>query len=169
MKKLLYLALIPLFFSACTKQSSIQVTPKTLQEKIQSISQTIDKQEAKDLSFKTYSFAKELKQTYELVSPPLYHNFLVNAGIKKRGLCWHFAFDLLLHVKKQNYRSFDYYIVGANIDDYWQEHNALLITCQGCEAQKGVIIDLWRNSGEPFFVGFKEDSVYSWSVRGGKR
>ncbi len=43
MKKLLYLALIPLFFSACTKQPSIQPTPKTLQEKIQNISETSNK------------------------------------------------------------------------------------------------------------------------------
>lgn len=168
MKQLLFYFFSLLLFAGCVMQPSID-SHALLAQKLQNISPNINQNEAKDCARQVYLHAATLQKDYALVSPPLFHNFLVNAGIKKRGLCWHFAFDLLSHVKKQNYRSFDYYIVGANINDYWQEHNALLLTCKECALTKGVIIDLWRNSGEPFFVEFGEDAAYNWSVRGEKR
>lgn len=167
MKNLLFIFV--LFFIFGCSQPKLQTAQKNLALKISSIDISIIKKETTLLSKEVFSYSKTLQKEYKLISPPLYHNFLVNLGVKKRGLCWHFTFDLLTHLKKQNYKSFDYYIVGANINDYWKEHNALLVTCQGCEIQKGVIIDLWRNSGEPYFVKFGFDSEYKWSLRGGKR
>ncbi|WP_037940739.1 hypothetical protein [Sulfurospirillum arcachonense] len=129
----------------------------------------IDKNEAQALSYQMIKQSEKLTKEYHLVSPPLYHNFLVNIGIKKRGLCWHFAYDMLEHAKKQNLNNFDYYIGGANINDYWQEHNSLVITCKGCSFDEGILIDPWRNSGKLYFSKINNDHDYKWSKRGGKR
>lgn len=160
-----------LSFVSCANHYPLDIQTKAsvLEKEFENIDKKVDKNEAKNISYEIYAYAKTLKKEYELVSPPLFHNLLVNMGVKKRGLCWHFAYDLLSHVKKQKYQSFDYYIVGANINEYWEEHNALLVTCQGCVVQKGVIIDLWRNSAEPFYVKYAQDKEYDWSIRGGKR
>jgi hypothetical protein len=113
--------------------------------------------------------SSRLKNEYQLVKPPLYHNFLVNIGVKKRGLCWHFAYDMLSHAKKLNLKSFDYYIGGADINDYWQEHNTLVVTCKGCDFSKGIVLDPWRNSAKLFYSKIKDDKDYIWSQRGDKR
>jgi hypothetical protein len=115
------------------------------------------------------AFSSHLKDEYQLVEPPLYHNFLVNIGVKKRGLCWHFAYDMLSHAKKLNLKSFDYYIGGANINDYWEEHNTLVITCKDCKFEDGIVLDPWRNSGDLYFSYVKDDKKYSWNQRGGLR
>ena len=112
------------------------------------------------------SYSYQLKDDYKLVSPPLFHNFLVNIGTKKRGLCWHFAYDMLAHIKSLKLTSFDYYIGGANIDDYWEEHNSLVITCNGCKFSEGIVLDPWRNSGKLFFSKVKDDLKYNWKQRG---
>ena len=114
-------------------------------------------------------FSSQLKDRYDLVKPPLYHNFLVNIGVKKRGLCWHFAYDMLSSAKKLNLKNFDYYIGGANINDYWKEHNSLIVTCKGCSFVEGIVLDPWRNSGDLYFSKVKNDKNYSWTQRGGLR
>ncbi len=129
----------------------------------------IDKNEVKTLSNELLLQSKVLKNRYKLVKPPLFHNFLVNIGIKDRGLCWHFAYDMLNHAKKLNLKSFDYYIGGANIDDYWEEHNSLVITCKGCEFYNGIVVDPWRNSGKLYYSKIKYDKEYNWTQRGDKR
>jgi hypothetical protein len=129
----------------------------------------VDKIEAKDLAKKAIIHSRFLAKKYKLVKPPLFQNFLVNVGLKKRGLCWQFAYDMLSFVKKQNYKSFDFYIGGANVGDYWSEHNVLVVTCRGCDFKKGILLDPWRDSGELFFCRLKDDKEYKWKQRGGVR
>jgi hypothetical protein len=167
--KILFFIFILFFIGGCSFKEPLHSDFKTLQETLSIIDASINQIEAENLSREAITYAQKLASEYKLVKPPLFHNFLVNMGVKERGLCWHFAYDMLAHIKKQNYQSFDYYIIGANINDYFEEHNALLVTCQGCGVEKGVIIDAWRNSGILFFSKIDEDKDYKWSVRGSKR
>ncbi len=159
-----------LLFGGCAGQPELY-TALQKERKLENLllSINIDKEEAKDISKKAISYSLELAKEYELVKPPLYHNFLVNIGLKKRGLCWQFAYDLLDYLKKQNYKSVDFYIGGANINDYWSEHNVVVLTCKGCDFRQGVLLDAWRDSGNLFFSKLKEDKIYKWKQRGGIR
>jgi len=167
--KYFYIIFISLILVGCTNQPSKPLHVKNLEQTILNIDSSINLSEAKILSKSMILFSSQLKKEYELVTPPLYHNFLVNIGVKKRGLCWHFAYDMLAHAKSLKLKSFDYYIGGANINDYWEEHNSLLVTCKGCKFSKGVILDPWRNSGILYFSKVKNDKKYSWTQRGGLR
>jgi len=158
--------LISLLFIGCTNQPNAPLHIKKLEEQILVLEKNIPLSEAKILSKEMIYFSLELKKEYKLVTPPLYHNFLVNIGLKKRGLCWHFAYDMLAHIKKLNLKSFDYYIGGANINDYWLEHNSLVVTCKGCKFSEGIVLDPWRNSGVLYFSKIKNDKRYSWTQRG---
>lgn len=167
--KVFFMFILVFLLQGCSFKTLPNLDTKALEGALNSIDMSINTSEAKSFSLLAIKHAHDLALSYELVRPPLFHNWLVNIGAKKRGLCWHFAFDMLDMALKQKYKSFDFYIVGANINDYFEEHNALLVTCQGCEVSKGVIIDAWRNSGELFFSKINDDPDYSWSQRGGVR
>lgn len=161
--------LVLLLFIGCTNQPTTPLHVKSLEKQVLSLNKNIPVWEAKKLSQEMTAFSLKLKKQYALVSPPLFQNFLVNIGVKKRGLCWQFAYDMLKHIKTLHLKSFDYYIGGANINDYWQEHNTLVVTCKGCKFSKGIVLDPWRNSGVLYFSKLKNDKKYKWSQRGGLR
>jgi hypothetical protein len=165
--KYIYLVLILFLSIGCTNTPHTPKEEKNLYGLFLSL--TADTNEAKKLSEEMLLYSTKLKNDYDLVKPPLYHNFLVNIGVRQRGLCWHFAYDMLSHAKDLNLKSFDFYIGGANINDYWEEHNTLVVTCKGCKFEEGIVLDPWRNSGVLYFSYVKNDKNYSWSQRGGLR
>ena len=171
MKQYIYLILILFLFQGCTNTPTLpkqnDIKAKKLETLIRSLH--VDKKEAKDLARKAIIHSKTLAKQYNLVKPPLFQNFLVNIGLRKKGLCWQFAFDMLSFMKKQNYKSFDYYIGGANVGNYWSEHNVLVVTCRGSKFKDGILLDPWRNSGDLYFSKLKDDKKYRWQQRGGLR
>lgn len=156
--------LIPFLFLACSSKRLAKNEPlSALLFKV-----TLSENEALRLSYDIKNYSKTLKQAYKLTSFANFNNFLVNIGVKKRGLCWELAYDMLDFLKSKNYR-IDYYIGGANIDNYWKEHNVLVLTCKGCEFQNGVVIDTWRYGGELYFSRVDKDKDFEWSQRGNLR
>ncbi|MGB5920206.1 MAG: hypothetical protein WBG60_13830, partial [Arcobacter sp.] len=88
--------LLSIFFIGCSS-SNIQVEKKLTKDNLSvllsSLNNKVNKKEAKILSFEMFKQSQFLKESYDLVSPPLFQNFLVNIGIKDKGLCWQFAYD----------------------------------------------------------------------------
>jgi len=168
MKQYIYLILILLLFQGCTNTPTLPKQNDTKTKKLETLIRSlhVDKKEAKDLARKAIIYSKTLAKKYNLVKPPLFQNFLVNIGLRKKGLCWQFAFDMLSFMKKQNYKSFDYYIGGANVGNYWSEHNVLVVTCRGYKFKDGILLDPWRNSGDLYFSKLKDDKKYRWQQRG---
>lgn len=165
---LLFLALL---FAGCNVNSAL-TTPESegLSHLLQRTGKEIPPQEADRLTKDIYHKTAALAREFDLVSPPQLHNFLVNVGLRERGLCYHFSDALYLHLKSRDYKSFDFHLVGANIGEYWSEHNALLVVAKGCTSekcmrQKGVIVDAWRNSGELYYVKMNQDKSYEWRHR----
>ncbi len=168
MKKYIYSFVFIIFFTGCINNPSIPGTNSSKEMRLEKLLNAlhVDKKEAKDLAKKAIAQSHTLAKEYNLVKPPLFQNFLVNIGLRKKGLCWQFALDMLSFVKKQNYKSFDYYIGGANIGNYWSEHNVLVVTCKGCGFKDGILLDPWRDSGNLYFSKLKDDKEYKWKQRG---
>ena len=116
---------------------------------------------SKDIFYKT----KQLAKKFKLVSPPLWHNFLVNIGVRKKGLCYNWSDSLFGYLKNRDYKNVKFHLIGANIGNYWSEHNALMISVDNLEFKNSIIIDPWRNSGELFFTHIKDDKDYEWKER----
>lgn len=114
-----------------------------------------------DIYHKTAALAKE----FSLTSPPSYHNFLVNVGLKEKGLCYHWSDALYLHFKTQKYTYFEFHLMGANISSYWMEHNVLVVTSKGMSPYEGIVVDPWRNSGALYFSKVVDDKAYIWKHR----
>ena len=141
-----------------------------LSKTLHSLNPYSPRQESDRLAKAIYRKTNELDRSYELVYPPQFHNFLVNVGLRQKGLCYHFSDALYLHLKSQNYPSFDFHLVGANIGEYWSEHNALVVVSKACRSEKrilekGILIDAWRNSGVIYYTTPLEDTSYQWEHR----
>lgn len=115
---------------------------------------------SKDIFFKTQALTKE----FSLISPPFLHNFLVNIGLRKKGLCYHWSDALYVHLNGR-YPSFEFHFMGANIGEYWFEHNVLVIVAKDGNVEEGIIIDPWRGSGNLYFSKARDDEKYIWIHR----
>jgi hypothetical protein len=127
-----------------------------------------DPREARLLADRALRESLELRRRYRAVSPPLWHNVLVNTGIRKRGLCWHWADDLWLRLRKLRLRTLRILPVGANVGSYWREHNALAVlpaSQPGYPLKRGILLDPWRKSGELWFAPVGKDPRYRWRLR----
>ncbi len=159
------------FLSGCTLTRVPNPTPSEVQNSIHRLSimledlnVSVKKKEARDLAKKAVLYSLKLSKEYALVSPPLWHNTLVNLGIKKRGLCYEWTEDLLAYLHEKRYDSLTLHYVGANIGGYF-EHNAVAVSAKGMSFKHSLLLDAWRNSGHLFFIKLKEDKRYVWKSR----
>ncbi len=161
---------IILLFTSCSltprhiaSKEEIESKEEKLYRMIIGLNKTIDKKEARDLAKKSILYAIRLAKEYKVVSPPLWHNTLVNIGFKKRGLCYQWAEDMLLFLLKQKYQTVQFYSIGAKIRDYF-EHNALALSAKGVFFNKSIVLDAWRESGNLYFNYIDKDK-YIWKNR----
>ena len=147
-----------IFFSACSSVHYNKLynplKDKAKEEKLTHMLYDVsgNMQESKELARLAITKSRALANSYHLVSPPFYHNFLVNSGLRKRGLCFHFVQDLMQEINKQGFSSFDFRWGRAN-GNKLNEHNVIVVLGNREKNFKnGVILDAWRKSGELFFV-----------------
>ena len=138
---------------------------QTLSRTLLSLDRSISPREAQKLSKDLFVYTALLTKEFKLTSPPLWHNFLVNVGIKKKGLCYDFSDALYRHLRSRAYPHFRFHLVVSDKGAYFKEHNALLITAKDQSIQKGIIIDAWRHSGKLCFKRLREDRAYRWIHR----
>jgi hypothetical protein len=105
----------------------------------------------------------ELAQEYEISDPPLMHNFLVNIGVKPRGLCTDWTYDLLTRLQQERFRSLGLHWGIANYDSLFRiEHSTVIISVRGEPLSRGIVLDPWRHSGQLFWAKTLEDPEYQW-------
>lgn len=137
---------------------------ETLAQMIQSLSPKIDQTEAHNIAKNSIYYSMHLANSYDLVKPPSFQNFLVNQNLRDRGLCHQWASDILDYLLKNDYQTVSIYKVVANKGSYLFEHHALSITPKDYPFDRGIILDAWRNSGDLFFVYTTEDKQYFWEL-----
>lgn len=137
---------------------------KILSSLIVSTSSKIDENEAKTLAYEAINYSKKLANDYEIVSPALFHNSLINLGLKKKGYCYHYANDLKSYLHSKKFKSFKIIKVVSNKGKYF-EHTSLMITRDDISFKNGIILDAWRNSGKLYFSKVKDDKKYKWEIR----
>ena len=158
-----------LLLTACTPHftsSSTRAQEQALSLMLLDTLPQISHNEARKLSREAIRYSRELALRYKITTAPLVHNFLVNVGIKNRGLCYQWSDDLYAHLQKLHLRSIQLRPVGANIGKYWTEHNALVVLpAHDTHLDHGVLLDPWRHAGVLYFVPISKDPVYHWQIR----
>lgn len=106
---------ITLVVTACTHVPA----PENINSEIENYTQAINALSAEILVTDASQISRvlinttiELADEYNIASPALYHNMLVNAGFRERGLCCHRAEDL--HVKLREHNTTVIYAADSN-------------------------------------------------------
>jgi hypothetical protein len=160
------LVLLVLLLVGCTV-APVQVSEtkvKELSKLLHGLDATISKKESLRLSKDIFQKTIALARDFKLTSPPLWHNTLVNIGLRKKGLCYHWEDALYVHLKLGDYIDFEFHFFVADMGTYF-EHNALGVTAKGKDVKESIILDGWRDSGRLYFSKIKKDSRYVWSHR----
>ncbi len=169
MPRLLCSAVAALFLlsgcaSAPRPQGKTDVTHLT--QLLLSVNNKAPKEEAKRLAEDVMEESDRLEKAFGREGNPYWHNFLVNIGVKKKGLCYHYSDGLYRHLTAQyHYPHFRFHLIGAHIGEYWREHNALAVSAPDKPVRDGIVIDPWRCTGAVYADKISEDRTYRWRHR----
>ncbi len=145
------------------KKSDPRIEEKILSlcKALQALSSKVNEEDAKIFSHTAILYSSYLAKEYELVSPPNVHNFLISIGVKERGLCYHWANDLIAYLKKQDLQSFDLYRAVYQQGKI-NEHSSIVVTAKNQPFSDGIVLDAWRDSSDLYFEKLSEDKEYIW-------
>jgi hypothetical protein len=167
MKYILFLTFL-LFLSACsvnydTNADSPFQNKKiyNLQKAIKNLSIYVNQEEAQKIAELSVIYSLKFANQYKLVTPPLFHNTLININLKDRGLCYHFARDLAKELKKQNLQTLDFRWAVHDKGKYF-EHTSVVVTPKKGAFEEGIVLDAWRGSGRLYWNYLRDDTQYDW-------
>ena len=169
MTRILLATLLTLCVTACalrTPDPGTEADVAALAAGIMHLSDEIDPAEATRAARVTYQTTHRLAVAYEISDPPLIHNAKVNAGLRPRGLCYHWAEDLQARLEQEGFETLYISRAIANADsEILIDHSTAVITPKGAPMQAGMIVDPWRNGGRLFWAPVPEDTRYEWHPR----
>lgn len=110
------------------------------------LSRRVDPNEAKLLAECAYATVARLRQEYRMFGTPIFNNFLVYHGWRKRGYCYQWTEDLLLALDTLKLETLELHWAEAHAGTYL-ENNCLVVTAKGQPFDRGMILECWRHFG----------------------
>jgi len=126
---------------------------------------TVDPREAALLSETAHRTSRQLAREYGVIGDPAIHNYLINIGVKKRGICADYAHDIGAKLKEYRFKTLVLHWGSAWAKES-DENNALVVTAQNQSFQDGIVLDGWRRSGRLFWCAVRDDREYESGRRG---
>ena len=123
------------------------IAAHSLANQIAALSPRVDREEANLLAQCAYATASQLRKQYSMFGTPIFNNFLVHWGIRKRGYCFQWAEDLLIALDALKLTSLELHWGEANPGN-WRENNCIVVTAKGEPFNRGIILDCWRQLGD---------------------
>jgi hypothetical protein len=131
---------------------------QALMNQIAALSPNVRPEEAARVAECVYNRASQLRREYGVIWPPLFNNVLINTGIRKRGLCFQWAEDLLVTLDALKQTSLELHWGEADAGT-WQESNCVVVTAKAQPFSTGIILDCWRHSGHLYWTAVGADKV----------
>jgi hypothetical protein len=110
------------------------------------LSPKVDRNEAKLLADCAYATVARLRHEYRMFGTPIFNNFLVYHGLKKRGYCYQWTEDLLVALDTLKLKTLELHW-GESYARTYRENNCLVVTATGQPFDRGMILDSWRHFG----------------------
>ena len=126
---------------------------------------TVDPYEAELLSVTAHTVSRRLAREYGVTGDPAVHNFLINVGAKKRGICADYTRDIGASLKEFHFKTLVLHW-GAAYAKESDENNALVVTARNQPFADGIVLDGWRRGGRLFWCPVKNDHEYEAGRRG---
>src|SRR6516165_12057238 len=124
-----------LHFAVPTKESA---QAEELANQLARLSRRVDPNEARLLAECAYATVARLRQQYRMFGTPIFNNFLVYHGWRKRGYCWQWTEDLLLALDTLKLKTLELHWADAYRGTY-RENNCLVVTANGQPFDRGMI------------------------------
>ncbi len=131
-----------------------------LTEALERLDRSVPREEAAALARAAVTTARQLAEDYAAVKPAWFHNTLVNLGLRRRGLCYHWADDLAQHLAGLPQRRLIIRPIVARAGTR-REHNALVVHLVNRPPETGLVLDAWRYGGRLYWGPLKTDK-YPW-------
>lgn len=132
-----------------------------LRGRIIALSSGVDPEEAQRVTQIAYTTGRELKREWRVGWPPGLHNFLVNTGARKGGLCFQWAERLLLRLAEHKWETLEFHW-AESFETTASEHNVIVVTAKGQHFSHGILLDNWRYGGRLIWGPIVEDPHYQW-------
>ena len=120
---------------------------------------TVDSREAALLSEMAHRTSRECAREYGVVGDPAVHNYLINIGVKKRGICADYAHDIGAKLKELRFQTLVLHWGSAWAKES-DENNALVVTAKNQPFIGGIVLDGWRRGGRLFWCAVRDDAEY---------
>src|SRR5205809_1688778 len=120
---------------------------EALANQLAALSPRVDQKEAKLLAECAYATVSELRRQYHMFGTPIFNNFLVYHGLRKRGYCYQWTEDLLATLDALKLKTFELHW-GESYAGTWRENNCVVVTAKGQPFDRGMILDCWRHFGQ---------------------
>jgi hypothetical protein len=133
---------------------------RDLQRDLESLAPSVSPKEAAQVAAVAVEYPPILARDYHVVGPALFHNLMVNVGLRERGLCYQWAEDLLAQLRPLQLRTLELHWAIARPGSY-REHNCLVLTGSGQRFDCGIVLDAWRHSGRLYWTPVLTDH-YRW-------
>ena len=138
--------------AAAQQTPHFEVPPKdsanaeALENQLAALSRRVDPNEAKLLAECAYATVARLRREYPMFGTPIFNNFLVYHGLKKRGYCYQWTEDLLLALDTLKLKTLELRW-GESYAGTYRENNCVVVTAKGQPFDRGMILECWRHFG----------------------
>lgn len=167
--KLFLALLIAAFISGCAAKQIPPVTQSDIDGlalHLQSLGPGVDPEEALRAATVAYTYPPQLAEQYQITDPPLIHNGKVNSGQRPRGICVHWAEDMVARLKQENFRTLQIHRAIADpVNQLRIDHSTAVISASGDDMYDGLVLDPWRTGGSLHWAPVREDTRYNWAPR----
>jgi len=119
---------------------------QALARQIASLSPRVDQNEAALLANCAYATVSRLRRQYHMFGTPIFNNFLVYHGVRKRGYCYQWTADLLVALDALKLKTLELHWGEAYAGTH-RENNCLVATAKGQPFDHGMILECWRHMG----------------------
>lgn len=169
MKRLIaaFLTLGVILLSGCAQPLTSPADPVTdLAQAIATLSPDVDPEEAQRAARIAYSYSTQLATQYGVTTAPLVHNSKVNAGLKERGLCYHYAEDMQSRLNQEGFTTLSMLrAIAEPRNPLFIDHSTAVIAPSGSDIYGGIVLDPWRHGGKLFWSPTSTDTRYDWEPR----
>lgn len=120
---------------------------------------TVDPREAELLSTTAHATSRQLAREYGVIGDPAFHNYLINIGLKKKGICADYTRDIGARLRDMRFKTLVLHW-GAAWAKESEENNGLVVTAKNQPFIEGIVLDGWRRAGRLFWCPVKDDAEY---------
>jgi hypothetical protein len=120
---------------------------------------TVDPREAALMSETAHRKSRECAREYGVNTDPAVHNYLINIGVKKKGICADYTHDIGATLRDLRFKTLVLHW-GAAWPKASDENNALVVTARNQPFLDGIVLDGWRRGGRLFWCRVRDDGEY---------